>query len=169
MRAAEAMECEVVRMESRRTWLRHMALAVCAGVSSGCGTLLYPERRGQPAGRLDWGIVLLNGLGLLFFFIPGVIAFAVDFSNGTIYLPPDGVDCQPGASLTPKTKGKLRTVSVRRDQLTPAGIQKVIRAETGLSVSLTDDNVLTREIQSVDQFWDAKEQLEGHSLNRAFS
>ncbi|WP_437192343.1 hypothetical protein [Planctomicrobium sp. SH527] len=159
----------MVRIGSRRNWLRHMALAVLAGVSTGCGTLLYPERRGQPAGRLDWGIVLLNGLGLLFLFIPGVIAFAIDFSNGTIYLPPEGAECQTSTSPIPKSKAKLRTVSVRRDQLTPAGIQKVILAETGLSISLNDDNVMTREIDSVEQFWDAKEQFEGHSLNRAFS
>ena len=53
----------------------------------GCGTILYPERRGLKAGHLDAGIVILDTIGLLFFLIPGVIAFAVDFSNGTIYLP----------------------------------------------------------------------------------
>ena len=52
-----------------------------------CGTILYPERKGQTSGRLDAGVVLLDAVGLLFFFVPGVIAFAVDFSNGTIYLP----------------------------------------------------------------------------------
>ena len=52
-----------------------------------CGTILYPERKGQLDGRLDVGVVVLNSLGLLLYFIPGVIAFAVDFSNGTIYLP----------------------------------------------------------------------------------
>ena len=52
-----------------------------------CGTILHPERKGQTSGRLDAGVVLLDALGLLFFFVPGVIAFAVDFSNGTIYLP----------------------------------------------------------------------------------
>lgn len=54
---------------------------------SACGTILYPERKGQVGGRLDVGVVLLNAVGLLVYFIPGVIAFAVDFSNGTIYLP----------------------------------------------------------------------------------
>jgi hypothetical protein len=52
-----------------------------------CGTILHPERKGQTSGRLDAGVVLLDAVGLLFFFVPGVIAFAVDFSNGTIYLP----------------------------------------------------------------------------------
>ncbi len=56
----------------------------------GCGTIIYPERRGQPAGKLDTDIVILDAVGLLIFLVPGVIAFAVDFSTGAIYLPPGG-------------------------------------------------------------------------------
>lgn len=52
-----------------------------------CGTILYPERKGQISGRIDPAIAVLDGIGLLFFLVPGVIAFAVDFSDGTIYLP----------------------------------------------------------------------------------
>ena len=52
-----------------------------------CGTILHPERKGQRGGQIDPAIALFDAVGLLFFFIPGVIAFAVDFSNGTIYLP----------------------------------------------------------------------------------
>jgi len=52
-----------------------------------CGTILYPERRGQTQGQLDAGVVMLDALGLLLFFVPGVVAFAIDFANGTIYLP----------------------------------------------------------------------------------
>jgi len=54
---------------------------------AGCGTLMYPERRGQRSGGIDVGVAVLDGIGLLFFLIPGIIAYAVDFSNGTIYLP----------------------------------------------------------------------------------
>jgi len=63
----------------------------------GCGTILHPARKGQPAGQLDWGVVALDAVGLLFFFVPGVIAFAVDFNNGTIYLPSEeasGPNCR---------------------------------------------------------------------------
>ena len=63
------------------------AAAVGAAALSGCGTILYPNRRGQSRGRIDVGVALLDALGLLFFIIPGVIAFAVDFSTGAIYLP----------------------------------------------------------------------------------
>ena len=72
---------------SRRNLIGAVALSSSASALAGCGTILYPERRGQSAGRLDPAVVVLDGIGLLFFFVPGVIAFAVDFNNGTIYLP----------------------------------------------------------------------------------
>jgi hypothetical protein len=67
-----------------------MAGAVVAGLMfslAGCGTLFYPERKGQLQGRVDPGVAIADGLGLLLFIVPGVIAYAVDFSNNTIYLP----------------------------------------------------------------------------------
>jgi hypothetical protein len=53
----------------------------------GCGTILHPERKGQISGQIDPKIAVFDAIGLLFFFLPGIIAFAVDFNNGTIYLP----------------------------------------------------------------------------------
>jgi hypothetical protein len=53
------------------------------GVSS-CGTILK-DGRGGKSGQLDIQIVVLDAIGLLFFLVPGVIAFAVDFNNKTIY------------------------------------------------------------------------------------
>jgi hypothetical protein len=44
-----------------------------------CGTILHPERRGQNGGRIDSGIAVLDGVCVLFFIIPGIIAYAVDF------------------------------------------------------------------------------------------
>jgi hypothetical protein len=60
-----------------------------------CGTLLYPERRGQTNGQIDIGVAALDAIGLLFFFVPGVVAFGVDFITGAIYWPGGGM-----ASLT---------------------------------------------------------------------
>ncbi len=54
---------------------------------SACGTIFYPERKGLSGGRLDPAVVVLDGLGLIFFLIPGLVALGVDFYNGTIYLP----------------------------------------------------------------------------------
>lgn len=55
-----------------------------------CGYFLYPERKGQSGGRVDPVVVILDGVGLLFGILPGVVAFAVDITNGTIYLPAGG-------------------------------------------------------------------------------
>ncbi|GAA5525900.1 hypothetical protein Maes01_02473 [Microbulbifer aestuariivivens] len=55
-----------------------------------CGYFLYPERQGQSGGRIDPVVVILDGAALLFGVLPGIVAFAVDFTNGTIYLPAGG-------------------------------------------------------------------------------
>lgn len=76
---------------SHRPLVRRLGAAVViAGLTlslTGCGTLFYPERKGQLQGRVDPGVAVMDGLGLLLFIVPGVIAYAVDFSNNTIYLP----------------------------------------------------------------------------------
>lgn len=90
----------------------------------GCGTLMYPERRGQTQGQVDPGVAVLDALGLLLFIIPGVVAFAVDFTTGAIYLPPGQ-----------KPKG-LALEKVSRIQLDPAELQekilcKIVEENTG--------------------------------------
>jgi hypothetical protein len=73
---------------------------------TGCGTLLHSERRNQPhSNQIDWGIVALDSLGLLLFFIPGIVAFAVDFSTGAIYLPFEQYYPGSGAPLQPYPAG----------------------------------------------------------------
>lgn len=84
-----------------------LSLSVSTGVLgtatcclTGCGTLLHSDRVGRHHSRdLDWQIVACDALGLVLFFIPGVIAFAVDFYTGAIYLPHDDHDscvgCEP--------------------------------------------------------------------------
>ncbi len=70
-----------------RTLFKTLLVVVLVWQLTGCGTLLYPARRGTESGRLDADIVVLDAIGLLFFVIPGVIAFVVDLATGTIYLP----------------------------------------------------------------------------------
>ena len=48
--------------------------------SSSCGTLMFHERQGQEHSRtLDPNVLIMDGLGLLLFVIPGLVAFGVDF------------------------------------------------------------------------------------------
>ena len=76
----------------RRQFLTGTLIPALAGASvcglSGCGSFIHSERVGQPhSNEIDWKIAALDGLGLLLFFVPGIVAFVVDFSTGAIYLP----------------------------------------------------------------------------------
>lgn len=60
----------------------------CILQGSGCGTLIFPERQNEAnSGKLDPNILILDGIGLLFFILPGLVAFGVDFVTEAIYLP----------------------------------------------------------------------------------
>lgn len=139
---------------SRRTFLRS-ALAAGGLISPGCGTVLHPERRGQPAGRLDWGIVALDAVGLLLFFVPGVIAFAVDFSNGTIYLPPDQ---QYGKNRADRSRN-LVTVRVSHEQLSVMELERVVSEHAQQDVQLLAGNYQTEELETIDEFWPTADKL----------
>jgi len=74
----------------KNSMTRGLACLLLAGLA-GCGTLFFEHRHGQDSGKIDPNVVLLDGVGLIFFIVPGLVAYAVDFSTGAIYLPP-GVD-----------------------------------------------------------------------------
>jgi copper chaperone CopZ len=109
---------------------------------AGCGTLMYPERRGQRAGRIDAGVAILDGIGLLFFIIPGVIAYAVDFSNGTIYLP--------GTNRGSLDQEDIKQVKFDPKHYTDATIEEIIKEETGYAVKLTQIDMKICRLESVD-------------------
>lgn len=98
-----------------------------------CGTLFYPERKGQSQGRLDPGIVALDGVGLLLFIIPGLIAFGIDFYNGTIYLPGG-----KSASLTPEELDALQ----KNKQVDESALKNIVNTKFDLNIS--DSQELTQ-------------------------
>jgi uncharacterized lipoprotein YehR (DUF1307 family) len=109
---------------------------------AGCGTMMYPERRGQKGGRIDPGVAVMDGLCLLLFIIPGVIAFFVDFSNGTIYLPHTST-----GSLDAKN---IKMVKFDPKNYTQASIEKIIYEETGAAVNLDQANVKISRLTSMN-------------------
>jgi hypothetical protein len=111
---------------------------------AGCGTILYPERRGQKAGRIDAGVAVLDGIGLLLFIIPGVIAFAVDFATGAIYLPGTA-----RGSLDLDAED-IRQVKFDPKQSDMASIERIIEQETGYEVDLSGGNVEITRLKSTD-------------------
>lgn len=108
---------------------------------AGCGTLMYPERKGQKSGRIDAGVAILDGIGLLFFLIPGIIAYAVDFNNGTIYLP--GTARGPSGQDIKQVKFDARNHTI-------ATIEKIIKEETGYTVKLGQDDMQISRLKSID-------------------
>jgi hypothetical protein len=105
-----------------------------------CGTILHPERKGQINGRLDPAIVILDAVGLFFFLVPGVVAFAVDFSNGTIYLP--GGKRADGSAPSPD----VRMVYIGEDVRDPHKLENVIRNLSGKAVDFNHQAMQTLAI-----------------------
>jgi hypothetical protein len=135
---------------TRRDFLRWACALSVTTACSGCGTLLYPERRGQPSGPLDWKVVALNGIGLLFFFVPGVIAFAVDFINGTIYLPPE----QHYGTAGNGEPARLAAVSVPAEKLNRETIAEHVTRHAGVPVQLEPGSYAVQELETIDAFWE---------------
>jgi len=90
-----------------------------------CGTIIYPKRRGQTAGRIDPAIAILDGVGVLLFVIPGLVAFAIDFASGAIYLPEGKAE-----------KTLTRVVRVAPSDLTKGKIEDILSEHTGQLIRL---------------------------------
>jgi hypothetical protein len=136
----------MVQQNGQRLMSTTLAVVMALQTTS-CGTLLYPERRGQPAGRLDAGVVALDAVGLLLFLVPGVIAFAVDFATGTIYLPAERHSFSSGPGALP-----LQTVKLNVADLTPQKLESVLSEQTGRPVRLQAGTYQAARIDSIQEF-----------------
>ncbi len=148
-------------MQARPFARKLIALTLVVAIaffSSSCGTLLYPERRFQPpGGRLDVGVVLLDALGLLFFVIPGIVAFIVDFSNNTIYLPPEPY-YGPTSYRTLRRKD-LVPVKLAKEDMTRERIEEIVSQRAGRPVTLEPGRFRAVEIKDLDEVEDQSERL----------
>ena len=106
-----------------------------------CGTLFYPDRRGQIEGKIDPAIAIANAVGLLFYVIPGLIAFAIDFTTGAIYLP-DGK-----YSVAPE---QLKNAIGSDGRIDNHRLKAIIEHETGRQLPLLHPN-LREQHGSVEQ------------------
>ena len=78
-------------------WQVHMNRLMCAIAATavlatatipttGCGYILYPERRGTSGGTIDGGTLVMDLLWLIPGVVPGVVCLIVDFSSGAMYV-----------------------------------------------------------------------------------
>lgn len=162
-------------VESAKSLLSRRAFVVAssalfAATATGCGTLMYPDRVGQTRrGNVDWTVVGLDAIGLCFFFIPGIIAFAVDFGNGAIFFPagPEATATGPAPPVQPasttqasaRAPQKLRTVQLPPGELTLRNLAQIASRETGKQVELEPGKYETEPLESIDDFWTVERRL----------
>lgn len=99
-----------------------------------CGTLFYPDRRGQIEGKIDPVVAALNAIGILFFVIPGLIAFGIDFATGAIYLP--------GGQTAQVDPQELQQLVDAEGNVDPAKLKALIDIQTGHSLPLDDPRLI---------------------------
>lgn len=119
-------------MKRRYRMRRGVATVVVATLVTtlaGCGTIIYPDRRGQTRGRIDPAIAILDGVGVLVFIIPGLIAFAVDFATGAIYLPGHKARKEAGV-------GGFEVVRLSPSDLSRQKIERIVGQRLGSPVDL---------------------------------
>ena len=99
-----------------------------------CGSIFFPDRRGQIDGKIDPMIVVLDAVGLLFYVIPGLIAFGVDFATGAIYFPAGKT-----AQIAPE---KLREAIDADGKVDNSKLQAILESELGRSFPLNDPRLI---------------------------
>ena len=97
-------------------------------ITSGCGYILHPQRRGRGGGggKIDPITVVFDCLWLLAGIIPGVVALIVDGVSGTWYYGPGEkpvADNTPGNAPVPLVPGQKTVLQIRhkvaaRDRIT---------------------------------------------------
>lgn len=126
----------------KKTLINIIAVSVSAVLIlqlTACGTIFYPERKGTQSGEIDPLIAVADAIGLLFFFIPGVVAFAVDFSTGAIYK-----SGKRHGSLTP---AELKSVSVN-GKLDKQALGEMMSKKLGLAVNLDSSSLQMKKFSS---------------------
>ena len=99
-----------------------------------CGTLFYPDRRGQIEGKVDPVIVALDAVGILFYVIPGLIACGIDFATGAIYLP--------GGSTAQVSPEKLNEAIGADGKVDNSRLQAILESELGQNLPLNDPRLV---------------------------
>ncbi|MCK9800837.1 polyribonucleotide nucleotidyltransferase [Pseudomonas chlororaphis] len=99
-----------------------------------CGSIFFPDRRGQIEGKLDPVVVALDAVGLLFYVIPGLIAFGIDFATGAIYLEPGKT-----AQIAPE---KLQQAIGADGKVDNRKLQAILESELGGSFPLDDPRLI---------------------------
>ena len=119
----------------------------------GCGTLLYPERRGQTSGNIDPGVAIMDGIGLFFFIIPGLVAYAIDFSTGAIYLP-----SKRNKSASKGPEG-MRVVYANPNGLSQQKVEEILSEQMGYPVYLKREGLIISKLEGPENVLERYDEL----------
>lgn len=117
---------------------------------SACGTLFFPDRRGQIEGQIDPLVFALDAVGILFYVVPGLIAFGIDFASGAIYLPDNRYSVAPE---------RLQEAIGSDGRIDRVRLQQILQAELGRDLPLDDPRLVEHR--------GSPQQLAGYGLSRA--
>ncbi len=170
-------------MQRRQFLSQLVSLGGCGVAASltGCGTIFYQDRIHAPHSRdIDWKIAALDGLGLALFFVPGVVAFVVDFSTGAIYLPADGSSGYAAADSKETPEGesesvandepgmplaKWNRVDLPPVELHPGRIEEVVSDQLRSPFSMRESQIRVSELAKLSHF---DQQCRRHKQNARF-
>ncbi|MGY2201092.1 polyribonucleotide nucleotidyltransferase [Pseudomonas gingeri] len=99
-----------------------------------CGSIFFPDRRGQIEGKIDPLVAGLDAIGILFYVLPGLIAFGIDFATGAIYLP--------GGTTAQIAPQKLHEAIGADGQVDNTKLQAIIQTELGQTLPLNDPRLI---------------------------
>lgn len=143
-------------MTTRRNMTAGLSFAAASLLTS-CGTIFYPDRINQKEpGDLDPAILIADAVGLFFFLIPGIVAFAIDFGTGAIYYPAGHEAGDPERTIFDRDDSQAKL-----DRNT---IERRVGERVGRTIDLGRDDVRAMQIESLDQFWLAHARLAGATL-----
>ncbi len=115
-----------------------------------CGTILYPERRSSPSAsgfdpkgrQIDLAVAFLDAIFLIFYIVPGLVAFGVDFATGAIYIP-NSRSKKKSSALTGDDEKDMTVIYVPPEKLNPEMLQTVIFQQTGVMVNFESNTLKT--------------------------
>jgi hypothetical protein len=148
-----------ITMHKRRQLLHGLCGIAALPILSSCGTIIYPDRVNQSGRKdLDPIVIILDGVGLFFFLVPGIVAFAVDFATGAIYLPEDR-DKKERTIFDDISSNKRPKKRLQHED-----IERIVGEHVGQKIDLARPDVRAMHLEHLDQFQMAQAQCSGNIL-----
>lgn len=113
----------------------------------GCGTIFYPERRGQTVhGGIDIMVAIADSAWFLAYIIPGLVAWGVDLYTGALYLPTG----KKRFANQPDSKDFM-VVKVDPKQLDQKMIEEIVSEHIGQKIDLDEGHVQVLKFNGTDE------------------